>query len=752
MLSVSKKAASSVSIGNGNLRNYDKYLSKPWVVHKAALNDLLHLAVKNGFAEMIDLFIGNGANVDAVDHLGRSALYYACAKGDVKTVQALLEEGASQNIVEATGFTALFYAVQSANVAVVNALLKAGANANASASGTTPVMLAAAQGHGDIVRVLVQAGAAVDAANANGITPLALAVMNNHVDAVKALMEHGAIENQTAGSDALILATRLNHAGVVNALVQGGVEVHAVRGQASALMWAVECGHREVVAVLERAGADLNSHLLVAAQDGAVDVVHALLDFGADYRCLLPAARESSSIVLEHAYYQAVEHVAGKSVSGETLLMQAARLGQLEAVNTMLRAGVDANAVDALGRTALFHAVYHGRMDVTKALIEARNDVNIPASKGLTVLMLAAAFDDPGLISELTGAGADTSATDSLGHSAMAYALGYGHVGAIRALAQAGEDLKVHLCETVRVSRADKVAALLAAGADAEAVDAMGTPLPLLAAMAGHVDNLKILLKAGANPDAATSDGVTALMCAAMQGHADVVALLLQAKVNINASCRDGTSALALAHLRGNTDIVQMLQHAGAHEAASALEPTQGQGPAEPAQSLTQAEGTLDGTPAEMAAADRLVRAKAVAGTMLAEDGPAHREGWSLPLRAVGSYHSSDAGDISMSAGDSHEAPSSPPRGGDRPCPADTWETLISSGYTSATQWSSSAMEDDRITGWLDVFSGSEDGPASSADACADSSRELPEPPASEQQALIVSYGGEPMFGSAMHH
>ena len=89
-----------------------------------------------------------------------SALIVAAGRGDVLPVQRLLAAGADVNARDADGRTALLAANYVDSVAVVRRLIEAGAKVDAAdREGITPLFQAQRQNSRDIVRLLEAAGA-----------------------------------------------------------------------------------------------------------------------------------------------------------------------------------------------------------------------------------------------------------------------------------------------------------------------------------------------------------------------------------------------------------------------------------------------------------------------------------------------------------------------------------------------------------------------------------------------------------------
>jgi len=98
-----------------------------------------------------------GADVNAKDAFGRTALDAASQRGDLDVVQALLAKGADVNAKDNNGLTALMLASPSGRVDVVQALLAKGADVNAKGNNGLTALIATT--NAKIRAVLVEAGA-----------------------------------------------------------------------------------------------------------------------------------------------------------------------------------------------------------------------------------------------------------------------------------------------------------------------------------------------------------------------------------------------------------------------------------------------------------------------------------------------------------------------------------------------------------------------------------------------------------------
>lgn len=124
----------------------------------------------------------------------------------------------------------------------------------------TPLMIAAAEGHPDTVRTLINAGAAVDTANQHGRTALMFAAKYGFDDIVLALVEKGAdvnlVPNDEEGLSALMAASFWGRKGVVAILLKNGADINAKsKTGMTSLDYALKGEHADVVTCLKVAGA-----------------------------------------------------------------------------------------------------------------------------------------------------------------------------------------------------------------------------------------------------------------------------------------------------------------------------------------------------------------------------------------------------------------------------------------------------------------------------------------------------------------
>ncbi len=258
----------------------------------------------------------------------------------------------------------------------------------------------------------------------------------------------------------------------------------------------------------------------------------------------------------------------GAGGSDDTRLADAARVGDIAAVDDLLQSGVVVDAPDSHDTTALHWAVYRDDVEMVAKLIVAGADVNRTNRYDETPLSLACVNGNPGIVEDLlelgalpnsraagepplltcsrTGNvetvelllahGANPNITDGWkGQTAAMWAAAEDHVAVIETLLAHGADVNASaMPETVRTglfgngmatARPGQTAlfiavqqgheastrALLAAGADVSVTSPAGAPLTHVAAAAGHHSLGAELLDHGLDPDALDKQGQSAL-------------------------------------------------------------------------------------------------------------------------------------------------------------------------------------------------------------------------------------------------
>jgi ankyrin repeat protein len=372
----------------------------------------LMTAAESGYLKTAQLLLARGAQLNARDEKGRTALEHAgnhrpvvvllsgaksgnlavaAMMGNTAEVQRFLKEGANVNAKDDHGQTALILAVELGRLEVVKLLLDEGADVNLG----KPLMYAADKGNVEIARLLLDRGADVNAKGPFG-TALTKACEKDHRATASLLLDRGAEVNAKDQNDEtpLMKACARGYKETAGLLLDRGAEVNAKdRFGHTPLMKAAKADHLHVVKFLLEKGADINvknesgeTPLMAAAGLGEFDIVELLLNKGAQ----LSAKDRDGRTALEHAASGNHRHVVDLLMSrgAKTNLAAAAMVGDTAEVQRFLKEGVDVNAKDDHGKTALILAVKRGHTEAVKLLIENHADVNVKTS-GETALDIA---------------------------------------------------------------------------------------------------------------------------------------------------------------------------------------------------------------------------------------------------------------------------------------------------------------------------------------------------------------------------
>jgi uncharacterized protein len=313
--------------------------------------------------------------------------------------------------------------------------------------GVTPLALAAEQGNAVIIEQMLNAGAdpndPIHFVN-SAETPLHHVARAGSVDSVNTLILAGAKINAREtwnGQSAIMWAAAEGHAQVVQALIDGGADIHArSNGTTTPFLFAVRKGDIATVQVFLKAGIDVNEKrvdqatpLLVAIINGHEDLVDLLLDKGADpnaeggstalsvqgmkarpQRIVLrtPSFREQLRDVgteggngANNSWgrpLQAAVHVANWHISDEFISVN---IDRLRVIKSLLKHGADVNGRNSdmeprwsgaryrrrqVGSTAFLFAAKSNDIEVMKLLLEHGADPKINTGLNINALMLSA--------------------------------------------------------------------------------------------------------------------------------------------------------------------------------------------------------------------------------------------------------------------------------------------------------------------------------------------------------------------------
>ncbi len=346
----------------------------------------LAAAASIGLRDQVLSLLDEGADVNAKDALGTTALMACSRGGNPETTGLLLDMGADVNAKDERGWTALSEAVWKGHLEVAALLLDKGADSDVGdKSGWTPLILAAWNGQSEAVKLLVERGANVNAKDAFGKTAFMRAVEMGRRDVAALLLDTGADVNagEPDGRTAMTAAAAWQDLEMVKLLRERGASLTtaaaALLGDATEMQRLVEEAAKN-----GKQTHDASMALLIAAKNGREDMVKYLLD-----RCSEIDIKEPSC---ESAFLFAIQ----KKYSGIS--------------EALLKKGANVNAADDWERSALHYAVWKGDPKLVRKLLEKGADVNTRTILQEAPLMGAVEHENVEMVKILLENGASLSA------------------------------------------------------------------------------------------------------------------------------------------------------------------------------------------------------------------------------------------------------------------------------------------------------------------------------------------------------
>lgn len=454
-------------------------------------------AAKRADTDAVRALLEQGADVDAAEGDGTTALHWASYRDDLEGADLLIRAGADVNVANDLGATPLWAAAENGSAAMVKKLLDAGANPNAALLlGETVVMTAARSGDPEVVEMLLARGADVNARGARGQTALMWATSQRHADVVEVLLAHGA--DVHARSDVWKQLWQTSE----DQDTHPDHQVWIDEGGYTPLLFAARVGDLASAKLLVAAGADVNDEAAYGVS-ATVLAVHSVRDGGYLPQSYRPGPAGGG---------QRGSPDAEPPSDGEEL------------VEFLLESGADPDAA-AAGYTALHAAILRRSERAVRALLAHGADAN---ARLLTSTPVRRAshdfFFDPPFV----------------GATPFWLAARYGQPGAMRLLAEHGADpLFVHNVDYwgsgnrevgwERVTEGPTTAVMAAVGMPRGKGFPYRQPEDRVEREALALEAVKVAVELGVDVNAVNAEGSTALEAADAQGFDSVVEFLIAA-------------------------------------------------------------------------------------------------------------------------------------------------------------------------------------------------------------------------------
>ena len=262
----------NMMVAKGANLNVEDYYTR-----KSALN----LAIENGFYQITEVLIENGADVNYRDSTLSVPLITAIEMENLLIVELLTSYGAILFIANHTRRHALTLAVEKGNVEIIKSLIEYNKSFNdfdiinaQDNYGELSMNLAVRQGNIEIVKILISNGANVNAKDMYGKFPLGTAIQEGNVEIAKLLIQNEADVDLIEGSPysdmifqgmginsrPIELALTYENVEMVNLLIRSGAQTNYISSDGSSLFnIAIEDNSLEVIKTLVENGAKINA-------------------------------------------------------------------------------------------------------------------------------------------------------------------------------------------------------------------------------------------------------------------------------------------------------------------------------------------------------------------------------------------------------------------------------------------------------------------------------------------------------------
>jgi len=318
-------------------------------VHRSNATDETYAAMRSGDTERVQALLAKGISPNQHDDRSNTLLMQAAVYGHADALKLLMDKGADVNATNNAGATALMRAA--GDTEKIRLLVEHGAKVNArSALGNTPLILAArAYGSANAVDFLLQHGAEVNATNGFGANAMLTAAASGDLETVRILLKHGADvsshsrANQQAvlwggGRSALMWAAARGDVNMAKLLLDSGADINSQEGFGTALTQAAWMDRFETAQFLLKLGANVNDqekfsgftalHWAASSENPGSALVDLLLKNGANVNA------------------EGGEPVDAYLGIAQTPLMLARKRGDTEIVRALLAAGAKETAVN----------------------------------------------------------------------------------------------------------------------------------------------------------------------------------------------------------------------------------------------------------------------------------------------------------------------------------------------------------------------------------------------------------------------
>ncbi len=299
---------------------------------------LINIASMLGELAIISQLLDQGADINATDSMGNTALHRAAGKGQLKTVKLLISRGSNINAVNSNNQTALYIAASTGQIKTIQYLIKKSADSSVIANSKN--------------------------------SALSIAILNQHAESALALVSEK-LDNSSIHS-ALFIALKKHMEAVSTHLIKRDkLLIFSDSKNRSALWHSADNGLiKATTALLNKNQLDINSSdingytaLARAIQKRHTEIVQLLIKYDASMNTI---TREGNSI-----------------------LMLSVIADQTNIFNKILQLSTTINTKNKAGDTALMLAAGNGNNAFVKQLINAGSDIQTRNQDDLNAYQVA---------------------------------------------------------------------------------------------------------------------------------------------------------------------------------------------------------------------------------------------------------------------------------------------------------------------------------------------------------------------------
>lgn len=292
----------------------------------------LVISSQYGYLDYVKLLIDNNANINEINHLGKSSLIIATESNKLEVVKYLVENNANINLCDQSGHTALAYACQKHFDEIFQYLIeKPNINLTTLTNAKENLLILTCKG-------------------APGYTYKPLNIIKTLLS--KKILDIN--QQDQSGKSALLYACELNNLDLAKILIENG-------------------------ATVDVSDSSENTPLLHACKKNNFDLVQYLYQQGAKIYCrnkynlqtpLMIACANPESLPIIRFLIQKGCNINATDNNKDTPLTIACKNNNIEIVKFLLTQNVDVKIENSVGSTALSIAQYDGRKEIYQILTE----------------------------------------------------------------------------------------------------------------------------------------------------------------------------------------------------------------------------------------------------------------------------------------------------------------------------------------------------------------------------------------------